>query len=277
MSELIPIKPQNHAVSTEVFGDYDRSSDFNGVDQSDLLIPRLKLAQAMDKNVQAKENGLSVGDFYDSSTKTPVFKAGTTGKIVVIAQYKEWIEYNPDKTKKGKDVILNRSTDPNTQLGRQLMTEAQAFVEIMTAKGPAFKVTEIYNFLVLVPEYTGDFCSMFLLSFYRAAHKHGKGYLNKLMRNVWKDPENPEIIVRDPPIFSSMWDIRSDVALNGAGEPYMVPVVGVGTPLSRDYFPSLRAISTSAKERLGKIKAANVGDEGDATETTAERVPNELS
>lgn len=274
MADLI-VKP-NHAVSTEVFGDYDRSSDFHGVDQHDLIIPRLKLGQAMDKNVQDAANKLSVGDFYDSSTKTPVFKAGTTGKIVVIAQYKEWIEYNPDKTKKGKDIILNRSTDPNTTLGRQLMAEAQAFVEIMTLKGPAFKVTEIYNYLVLVPEYTNDFTTMYLLSFYRAAHKHGKMFLNKLMRNVWKDPENPEAIVRDPPIFSSMWDIRSDVALNGAGEPYMVPVVGVGTPLSRDYFPSLRAISTSAKERLGKIKAANVGEEPDAVDATVDREPSQL-
>ena len=272
MSNELSVPANSQALSTQVFG-HNARDDFKDMGEKDIILQRLRPAQASLEIV--KDGRAAIGDWVLDGTGDIVFPAAQAGgDVIPIGWFKEWIEWNPDKTDKVKK-ILNRSSDPTTEVGKKLSRMAEGRVKIMTKKGEQYAVTEYYNFIVLIPAYTGNYSDFFLLSFSRTGHKIGKQWLNKLRNRkvdvtVAEGPDAGKTIKVDAPIYACQWRVDTKPEMNPEGEEYLVPVIGNGEQLPSEYWPGLREIADAFKARRAAFIEA--GSEANAVEAEVESV-----
>jgi hypothetical protein len=239
-------------LSTKTFGDYNADEDFKDMRDSDLIMPRLRLCQHTSK--QAKEGVVKAGSYYNSATNETVIAADKVGLVIPIMFWLEWNEWNPDKTAKpgtGPGLqILARSTDPNSEIAQA----AQRFDKIMTPKGEKIRVTEYYSFLVLVPEYTGDYTTPMLLSFSRTSHKAGKQWLNRMRNMAYKNAAGS---FEKVPMPCAMWELSRSTEKKD-GDDFFVQKVGQGTVLAPDIFATTLQTAAMYKAKRDQIVKSNV-------------------
>ena len=71
------------------------NDDFAGVRQQDVIMPRLMLQQSNSPGVQ--DGKYKMGDIVDSQQESAAIGIGSTGSIVPLMFWLEWIEWNPDR------------------------------------------------------------------------------------------------------------------------------------------------------------------------------------
>ncbi len=247
-----------------VFGSYNAEDDFAQMRQQDKILPRLRLGADMSQPV--KDRLVNSGDWFNSAANETVFAKGVIGKIIPLISWLEWIEWNPDKaapngTGPGKK-ILARTTDYPSELA----SSAERFEKVMTLKGEKLKVTEYYNFLVLVPEYFGNYKDMMLLNFSRTGHKIGKQWLNRMRNFRLDDGAGGKL---QAPMPAVCWELSQTQDKNDAGETYWVPTIGKGTILPNEVIAATLQAAQRCKDEREKYKAANATtDDGETTTNT---------
>ncbi len=180
----------------------------------------------------------------------------------------EWIEWDIDKM--AKKPIVERSADPLSALAKS----AERFEKIRGKDGKErLKVTEYYSFLVLAPNYFGNWTDMMMLNFSKSGHKTGKQWLNRMRGFKVKDGEN----LVAAPMCVVGWDLGSKVEVNDRNEDYYVPVVGSGKLIPQDCFETTIAIANECKARRQQLidKNSNVNDKPEGeSEASAEADPS---
>lgn len=249
----------NNLPSTNLFGDYNAGEDFKDMRASDLILPRLRLMAFNHQLV--KERKAEAGAWVDTSTEATVIKSGEVGTLVPLLYFLEWIEWSPDKT--AKKPIIARSTDPLSALAKS----AERFEKItVPLKGERLRVTEYYSFLVLAPQYFGNWSDMMMLNFSKTGHKIGKSWLNRMRGFKVKDGEQTV----QAPMWAVGWDVGSKVAVNDANEDYYIPVVGNGTLIPAEAMDTVRCVANECKSRRQALmdRNSNVADAATETEAT---------
>ena len=252
----------NSAEGAALFGGAtDRSEMFAGVQASDILMPRLKLAQASDSNVKNPANKLVNGDYYNQSTMEKVFDAATGGWIVPIYFYKEMIEWNPDKKAEKSKKIIAKTTDYNSPDGRKLAWHVANRTKVIDSKGKSVnKITEYIHFLVVVPDIS--WTSPYQLSFYRSNYKVGKQLLNRAMNGIYVAPDGSKIM--GAPLYALAYHLRSDVELNGEGEDYQISQIGQSVSNPPEVLADLRRQYEEARKAMQSGALAVSPEDSDA-------------
>lgn len=137
-----PVKPAStaiaaaapNALSTELRGSWGSE----GVDASDVLIPRILLMQGLSKLVSAGER--STGDVIRSTTKEVLASKGTTFEIIPVLSWKSWTNFDCS----GKKPEF-RSIEPMTP------ENANAPLEFMV-DGKNWRRDKTLNFYILLPQ-----------------------------------------------------------------------------------------------------------------------------
>ena len=225
---------------------YNGAEDFADVRQQDIITPYLRLQQFTSPGVQ--EGKFTAGDYIISGEDKVAIKRGEAGWILPIMWWLQWIEWHPDRNAPKDKRMLGKSFDPQSSLAAR----AGRFDKVIGADGKEkIAVTEYYNFIVLLPELTGNFDEMFVFGFSKSSHKVGKQWINRL-RKI----RLGEAIA---PIWSNLWSLGSTLEKNANNEKYMVPSIGAVRPVDKAWFPHLNDISTAAKQRKSEFadRAAN--------------------
>ena len=254
----------NSAEGAALFGGgLDRSEMFAGVQASDILMPRLKLAQASDSNVKNPANKLVNGDYYNQSTLEKVFDAATGGWVVPIYFYKEMIEWNIDKKAEKNKKIIAKTTDYNSVEGRKMAWHVANRTKVTDSKGKSVnKITEYIHFLVVVPDIS--WTTPFQLSFYRSNYKVGKQLLNRAMNAVYITPDGGKIA--GAPLYSMAYHLRSDVELNTDGEDYQISQIGQSVSNPPEVLADLRRQYEEARKAMQSGALAVSPEDGDAAD-----------
>jgi hypothetical protein len=211
---------------------YSGESDFADVRQQDIITPYLRLQQFTSPLVQ--EGKFTAGDYIVSGEDKVAIKRGEAGWILPIMWWLQWIEWHPDRNAP-KDKRL---------LGKEKVA-----------------VTEYYNFIVLLPELTGNFDDMFVLGFSKTSHKVGKQWINRLRKLRLGDTVAP--------IWSNLWSLGQATEKNAKNEMYMVPTIGAVRPVDKAWFPHLNEISNAAKQRKAEFADRAVSAEHGDSEKVA--------
>lgn len=253
-----PSNPTNNALS--LYGSYNIEDDFKEMRQQDKILPRLMLMQGQSKPVMERKAG--VGDWIESSGQNVVIKGGESKLIIPLMFWLEWIEWNPNRKDTTKR-ILNRSTDPNSELAKL----AAARVKVKNEQGKDVnKVNETYTFLVLVPEFTGDYENPMLLSFARSGYFPGKQWLNR-MRGISRDIGGQKVKV---PMPAAAWAFSS--AMKEQPEIHQIPVIGAATFLEDEIAAMTLAVAGKCNTARDAIKGVSLATAEQTAETEADHV-----
>ena len=234
-----------------VINNYNAADDFADMRQQDTILPRLAIQQGLSPLVM--DGKAAAGDIVDSSTNKVLIKKGDKSKIIPLMFWLEWIEWNPDRNAPKDKKVIERSTDPNSELARR----AARYEERVRSDGKKeFVVTEYYNFIVLAPEATQSWTDMFSYGFCRSSHKVGKLWLNKMSKMV-HDIEGQRI---KAPMWSNLWELSTVIEVK-ENNRFAVPVIGGCERLPDDYWTDLSLMATALRERRSSIVAANSGSD----------------
>jgi hypothetical protein len=195
--------------------------DFASMSQRDIIMPNLRLQQALSPMVAIKEKA-KAGDFADASNELVIVPRDTRRFIVPLCFWKEWIEWNPNKDEKDKEKkIIDRSNDPSSALA----LSAERFEMIQYGDKELVRVTEYYNFIVAMRTEEGgaiDYGSLFVINFSKTSHKTGKVWLNKL--------SNAKVVIdgerKKAPIWYNEWELYSQKETDDNGRPYFTSQIG---------------------------------------------------
>ncbi len=247
-------KPADNAVS--IFGGYKAEDDYKDMRQQDLILPRIRLIQSQSAEAKPVKLGEpaknQIGDFVDSSTGNLLIGAGKSTKVVFISYWLEQMEWNPDRGSKNK--IIRRSANPDDAAFKEMASLFERRVKVKGSDGKEkLRITEVFHFLVLLPELDGGYDKLYLLSLSRTSHKRGREMLNKC--RGYKYPGNPE---PTSPLFAAHWNLSADVEVNERKEEYMVPIFpGDAESTHIDWLPRLAELANEARQRRVAMRDAN--------------------
>lgn len=229
--------------------------DFKDMRKSDLIVPRVQLMQAISPQVTSGK--WRMGQYIDMVQEQTVVDIGKTAKIVPLMFWLEWVEWNPDRSAPKDKKVLNRSLDPSSQLAKM----AENFVEVDTPKGKKLRVTEYYNFIVLIPSYSGNYEDAFIINFSKSSHRTGKAWLNKLMKARIKLGDT---FIRSP-IWANEWELTTKNESKD-GNVYSLPIIGSSNMIPVEMHEQVKHNSDSMKAMRAEIIAKNAAaeDEGAA-------------
>lgn len=231
-----------------VYGAYKIEDDFKDMRPQDNILPRLVLMQGQSK--QVSDGKAAFGDWFDTSAQTTVIKRGESKLIIPVMLWLEWIEWNPSRSDAGKR-ILGRSVDPNSDLAKI----AAQRVKVKNPEGKEVnRVNETYTFLVLVPEYFGDYQSAMLISFAKSAYFSGKQFYNRIKMLKRKMPDGSLVSV---PMPAAAWPLRSFKKDDPKGV-HMIPEFGECTFLDDATCAETLATAGKYREARDAIKGASV-------------------
>lgn len=225
--------------------------DFKDMRPNDYIVPRLRLQQGLSDMVQ---NGLAkAGQWADESGKQIVCDIGKNMNVIPITWWNEWIEWNPDKSAQDKK-ILSRSCDVMSQQSK----DSQNRVKVRTPAGKEVnKIDEQYNFLVCVPEYSGNYKDMMQLTFSRSSWRLGREWLNRM--RAYKpivDPVTNEKLTA--PLGSAIWEFGSTKEQDKEGHIYFEPSIGLPTLVAAEKWPALLMLKTACTEQKAAFMAASI-------------------
>jgi hypothetical protein len=234
------------------------NDDFADVRQQDIIMPRIALQQATSAGVV--DGKYKMGQFIDTAQETVAIDLLKIGKVVPLVFWIEWIEWNTDRAAPKDKRVVNRSTDPQSDLAKQ----ASQYVKVMTTQGERLKVTEIYNFICLLPSYSGNYVDPFHIGFSKSSHATGKSWLNKLMKAKIRVEDQ---LIRAP-IWANEWEISS-LKEQKDGNTFARAVIGSSTMLPVELHADINALSIAFKERKQDIMKKNSGDGDEAHSESA--------
>ncbi len=122
--------------------DVDKSLGFENMRGQDIIIPRLKLIQALSPETDA--GTAKPGDILDSLSAQIVIPKDEQASIIPVFHYLEWIEWAARSSNEG---ILSRSLDPQSALAQSVMNQEKVILD----DREVWRVTEYHQFIVLVP------------------------------------------------------------------------------------------------------------------------------
>jgi hypothetical protein len=225
---------------------YNGAEDFADMRQSDILTPRIKLMQFTSQEVKTRKR--NAGEFVSQVDNGVLIPADKSSLVVPLMFWLQWIEWNPDRAAPKDKLILDQSTDPRGALAKR----AESFEKIQTKNGPKLAVTENYNFLLALPEISGNYTDIYIYSFARSSHKIGKTWLNRMQRirhggNI-------------APIWMHAWPLSSKVEKKENDE-YCVPVIGDAQQIPQDSWDQLNELSKQLKSRKAEMAARAAASE----------------
>jgi hypothetical protein len=135
----------------------------------------------------------------------------------------------------------------------------------MTPQGERLRVTEGYNFICLLPSYSGNYTDPFHICLSKSSHSTGKSWINKLMK--------AKIRVEDQlikaPIWANEWEISS-IKEQKDGNTFARTVIGSSTMVPADLHTDINDLSVAFKARKDDIMKKNsAADEEDTPSGTA--------
>jgi hypothetical protein len=219
---------------------YNGAEDFADMRQSDILTPRMKLMQFTSPDVKARKR--NAGEFVSQVDNGVLIPEGKSSLMVPLMFWLQWIEWNPDRSAPKDKLILGQSVDPRSDLAKR----AEAFEKVQTKNGPKLAVTENYNFLLALPEVTGNYTDIYIYSFARSSHKIGKTWLNRMQRI--RHGQNIA------PIWMHAWPLSSKVEKKD-NDDYCVPVIGDAQQVPQDSWEQLNELSKQLKLRKNEMAA----------------------
>ena len=184
----------------------------DGVDREDIIIPRVKLLQALSPEVQAgiKPQGVFINSITQEEVE-PVF--------IPLFKFKNWIKFNPrDK----RDPNFNPDFEPGAIIWR---TDDPNDPRIAEAKfGPNGELptaTTFLNFFCLFSTPSMDFKPT-ILSFSKTSYKAGKKLLTLSL-------------MAGGDMFSRKYELSSNKTKNDIGEFYVMEVSPAGKVSDEEY------------------------------------------
>jgi hypothetical protein len=257
-------QPRTNDMTTEnQLIQYTGDEDFQDMRRSDIITPMLQVQQFNSKLVQSRE--VMAGDIVDMVSKSPVYKSPGPKdvehktKIIPIAYFLQWIEWNTDRDASQK--ILRQTADFNSPM----VKEAERAVMVTNKDGKQVrKITEYYNFVCLLPEYTGNYSDSFIIPFSKTGHAVGKEWLNR-MRKMTDSAGKPF------PMFMHEWEFSSVLKTKGNDKWYL-PLIGSAKRVDPEYYghlDELRKGFNLAKKAFAERAAAAHEAEGNTTDASA--------
>lgn len=240
---------------------YKADDDFADMRPQDKISPRLKLMQALSPEVSAQK--ALQGEF--AINESCVLKRGEKMKIIPIMWFFTWTEFNPDRNAPKEKKVLARSADPLSTIAQ----EAARYVEVKDSKGNMVqKVTEAFNFIVLIPS-LGGYDTFYTITFQRSSHKVGKTFLNRL--KSMKDARYETL-----PIFSHSFELSSEFVDKGTDKKYFAPVIGAAEEVPAERIEELKvlAMGLKAARKAFVEREMERAAEDEAKETDAKDEPN---
>jgi hypothetical protein len=211
-----------------------------------------------------QDGKFTAGDFVISGEDRVAIKRNATGIIVPIMFWLQWIEWHPDRNAPKSQRLIDRSTDPNSKLA----VRAGRFEKVKKPDGKEMiAVTEYYNFIIALPELTGNFDELFIFGFSKSSHKVGKLWLNRARK--LRTPGGQDIA----PIWSNAWELSSFVEQNERNEKYMIPMIGNCKPVDAAWHPVLSEISAGVKAQKAAFADRTVEVEVEATSAAVDDHP----
>jgi len=240
--------------------------DFADVRQRDIIMPKIRLQQLTSKGVI--DGKYKMGQFADTAQDVVAIDLQKVGRIVPLVFWLEWLEWNTDRSAPKDKLLIGRSTDPQSKLA----DEAGRFVKVMTDKGEKLKVTEVYNFICLLPSYSGNFVDPFLVSFGKSGHQAGKAWLNKLMKAKIKVGD----ALIKAPMWANEWEISS-LKEQKDGNTFAVPVIGASTMVPSELHEQVSELSSRFKMHKAELMAKNSEAHDDNAEPSTPADADEAS
>jgi hypothetical protein len=120
-------------------------------------------------------------------------------------------------------------------------------------------VTEYYNFIIALPELTGNFEELFIFGFSKSSHKVGKLFLNRARK--LRTPGGQDIA----PLWFNAWELSSFVEQNERNEKYMIPMIGNCKLVDTAWHPALSEIAAGVKAQKAAFADRTVEVEVEAT------------
>ncbi len=139
-----------------------------GIDQDDIIIPRIHCAQGLSDIVNDESVSVSAGDLYDSLDKKVLAKKGEPLELIFFDHYKTWqICERTDPSGKWE----YKKTEPCTAENINL-----PYME-STPEGTELKRDNIINFFAIMPSEIEEGAFPFVLSFKRSSRFAGRKLL----------------------------------------------------------------------------------------------------
>ncbi len=241
-------------VTPDYLSGYSGPSGTDNIDNSDVNIPRLKLAQGLTPEV--KDKLVDDGDFFHSITKERIIKVGGRGLVVPIAYTKEFILWNDINAGGGIFARAKRTQLANGEIryawdkpGQTFETKVKGIVPVkwttgqyieedgLGAFGSSMKddnesqpaATAHYNYIVALPEFNYEILAV---SLSRTATKAAKDW-------------NAMLKMGSAPMFARVFSLFSKPDQNDQGQQYfnygVVPAGFVGDQATFEQLRKLNA------------------------------------
>ena len=239
---------------------YDASQDFEDMDAEDILTPRVKIAQALSPEVM--DGIVSSGDIFVTSTSEVIIPRGAKKTCVPLAWWKEYIEWNPDRSDK-KNRIISKSTDVNGELANRCRRREK----VINSDGKEVAaVQDTYNVMLLFPEISWS--EMYMMSFSRTSHKVWKRMIN-LAKSLKHDPDGQGR--RPCPLFGAGYELFTQLE-EGDGNRWFEPRFGPPEFLGLEHLQAISPIVEKLRENIDHLKAINSAEAEHDTDSGSSNV-----
>jgi hypothetical protein len=201
------------------------------IEKRDITIPRIQIAQAQSPQALDGDpkyiDGLRAGDVWNSLTKENLGR-GPIKFSIVQGVPPTWLEFNPREIGGVKEFNIPES-DPRTK----------------SVNGERPVATMMYNYIILMHPLSMEapMSGMVMMSC--------KGSNLKHMRDL-----NTFIQMRNTPIWTGVYELRTVLEKNSLGTFYAYDFVNAGWPESEDQMKAIKSVFDS-------IKGKNIKGEGD--------------
>jgi hypothetical protein len=238
---------------------YNGDDDFADMRPQDVITPRLALMQPTSPLViDGKYRG---GQFIDTGAEKVVVEINKSTLILPVMMWLQWIEWNPDRSCPKDKRMIASSTDPRSELA----AEASRFAEVVNSDGKkVFKVTEYYNFIVMLPEYTGTYTECFMTGFARSSHRVGKTWINRMSKLQHGGHKAP--------MWMHAWQLSQE-KMQKDNNTFFVPKIGDAVKVPEDAWAGLNAIATEFKARKAEMAARAAQQAGEAHDDDSNKGP----
>jgi hypothetical protein len=230
--------PQVNAVTIT---DHKPEDDFADMRKRDIMTPRLALLQPTSPLVI--EGQYKGGQFIDGTSV--VIDMGKVEKFIPVTKWLHWTEWNPDRDAPADKKILSRSFDINSWQAKA----AEGFHMVKDPHGKEkLKITEYFNFILILPGAHFNLSNMFMFSFARSSHKIGKVFLNRMMRT--RQPNGEQAAM-----YMNQYELGSKLKTEGNNR-WFEPTIGpVATPTPEEYWPEIKEMVIALKNRKAEMEA----------------------
>lgn len=249
-------KAKNTEVSADLMDDiFDNAGDGASYDSSEMQIPFVRLAQSLSPQLNKKKpeyiDGLSLGDAFNNVTGQ--FWSGEEGITVVPCyQTTKYLEFTPREQGGGfrGEIAPNDPRLQNTTRngGKELLPDGNEVVK------------SDQHFCLIVEE--GGMTQPVVVDMKSTQLKVSRRWKTQIAMKKIKHPKDGRLIT--PPLYASMWKLRSIEESNDKGDFANWVVEGIGLVDDTNVFQEAKAFRESVL--AGEVKAQAENHPVDANE-----------